>query len=93
MFGGIDVDTKDIFGGCKEEKRRDSYFQCFRNMYCQGQMLSDLWRVYLTVKNIGYNHVTVNFVDPQTGATTNPLLATQSGPDKLPRRLQQCLAK
>ena len=37
--------------------------------------MSDLWRAYGTVNNLGYRHLTVNhrlnFVDPVTHATTN----------------------
>ena len=76
VFGGIDVNTKDVFLVAVERRDAETLLPVPQEHVLHGTtVISDLWRAYSTVGHIGYEHMTVNhnvhFVDPQTGATTN----------------------
>ena len=76
VFGGIDVNTKDVFLVAVERRDAETLLPVLQEHVLHGTtVISDLWRAYSTVGHIGYKHMTVNhnvhFVDPQTGATTN----------------------
>jgi len=76
VFGGIDVATKDAFLVAVEKRDAATLLPVLQQYVLPGStVISDLWRAYSTVGEIGYDHLTVNhevnFVDPVTGATTN----------------------
>ena len=76
VFGGVDEGTKLGFLVPVDARNAQTLLPIIQEYIIPGTtIVSDLWRAYNTIGNIGYNHLTVdhslNFVDPNTGAHTN----------------------
>ena len=76
VFGGIEKNSKNCFLVAVENKTAATLLPIIQQYILPGAtVLSDLWRAYNTVDNLGNTHLTVNhsihFVDPVTQATTN----------------------
>ena len=76
MFGGIEVNSKNCFLVAVTNRIAATLLPIIQQYILPGTtVVSDLWRTYNTVSNLGNIHLTVNhsihFVDYMTQATTN----------------------
>lgn len=76
VFGGYDVETKDGFLVAVEDRTAATLLPIIEEFILPGSIIvSDLWKAYDTISNLGYLHLRVNhslnFVDPTSGACTN----------------------
>ena len=76
LFGGIDMTTKNIFLAPVKKRNRERLIPIIQRHVLAGTtIVSDCWRAYDTLGELGYTHLKVNhtqnFVDPTTGAHTN----------------------
>ena len=75
-FGGYDVEAKVGFMVPVPHRNADTLLPIIAEYILPGTtIISDLWRAYSTLSNIGFVHLTVNhsiqFVNHQNNATTN----------------------
>ncbi|XP_023209731.1 uncharacterized protein LOC111612724 [Centruroides sculpturatus] len=76
VFGGYDVNTKQSFMVAVDQRNAATLLPILQQFVLPGTIVvSDLWAAYNTIRNLGYQHLTVNhsinFVDPITNVTTN----------------------
>lgn len=76
VFGGFDITSKKGFLVAVDRRDANTLLPILQQYVLPGSnVVSDLWRAYNTIGNLGYNHLTVNhsvnFVDPVTLAHTN----------------------
>ena len=81
VFGGFEVGSTNIFMVAVENRSAETLMLILKKYILPGTtIVSDFWRAYLRIGQHGYHHLTVNhklnFVDPQTLATTNHIEAT-----------------
>ena len=84
VFGGICRQTKACFLVPVGQRDKDTLLPIIRAHISPGTcVLSDMWKAYDCIKDEGYTHLTVNhslnFVDPDTGAHTEPIENTWWG--------------
>nr|XP_047123618.1 uncharacterized protein LOC124806602 [Hydra vulgaris] len=76
IFGAFDVTSKKGYLRRVEDRTAQTLVPIIQQWVAPGSIIhSDQWASYTNLNNLGYNHFTVNhtinFVDPDTGATTN----------------------
>ena len=76
LFCGIDTTTKNIFLAPVKKRNRERLIPIIQRHVLAGTtIVSDCWRAYDTLGELGYTRLNVNhtqnFVDPTTGAHTN----------------------
>ena len=83
VFGGVDLDTNNVFMVPVANRTADTLLPIIQQFILPSTcIVSDLWCAYGGLMNLpqGYLHLTVNhsvnFVDPNTGATTNHVEST-----------------
>jgi transposase-like protein len=78
IFGGVERESGKCFMVPVEDRKATTLIPIIRKWIAVGStIISDEWRSYRSLKNIGYTHQTVNhslhFRDPDTGAHTNEI--------------------
>lgn len=78
IFGGVERTSGNFFLVPVDKRDRETLIPIIQKYILPGTtIISDCWRAYNELKNIGFDHYTVNhsknFVDPQTGAHTNQI--------------------
>lgn len=82
VFGGIERDNKkNCFFVVVEDRSADTLIPLVERFIAKGSIvISDCWRGYARLGELGYTHETVNhsvnFKDPETGAHTNHIETT-----------------
>jgi len=81
VFGGIDRETKACFFSCVEDRKADTLVKLIKDNILPGTtIISDCWKGYSSLKDQGYQHLTVNhskeFLNPENGACTNKIEST-----------------
>lgn len=76
VFGGIDCSSKECFMIPVEKRDKNTLLPIIQRFIRPGTtIVSDLWKAYNCLKDVGYRHLTVNhslnFVDPVTRVNTN----------------------
>uniref|UniRef100_A0A0L8GBQ3 ISXO2-like transposase domain-containing protein n=1 Tax=Octopus bimaculoides TaxID=37653 RepID=A0A0L8GBQ3_OCTBM len=76
VFDALERDTRRCFLVAVEDRSADTLLEIIQERILPGTtIISDLWRSYNTLIQLGYRHLTVNhyinFVVPVTFATTN----------------------
>ena len=78
VVGGICRETKEIFIlPCDYRDRTTLFHIISQNVQTGSHILTDGWKAYIGLEELGYTHDTVNhsdnFVNPETGACTNQI--------------------
>ena len=81
VFGGIDRETKDCFFKCVENRTAETLVKIIKDNIKPGTtIISDCWKAYSSLKDEGFQHLTVNhsieFKNEETGACTNMIEST-----------------
>ena len=81
VFGGIERETNRVFMQTVENRSADTLVPIIVKYVAKNTtIMSDCWRAYSQLGNMGYQHMTVNhskeFVDSETGACTNKIEST-----------------
>lgn len=78
VFGGIERESKHCFMVPVEKRNRETLIPLITEWIVPGTtIISDCWRAYNCLQELGYTHLSVNhsveFVNEQTGAHTNTI--------------------
>ncbi|KAG5679537.1 hypothetical protein PVAND_009097 [Polypedilum vanderplanki] len=81
IFGLLERETGDIILVPVEKRDRDTLIPIIQKYVLPGStIISDFWKSYDTLNDLGYQHLKVNhsitFKDPETGANTNRIEST-----------------
>ena len=81
VFGGIDREMKDCFFKCVENRTAETLVKIIKDNIKPGTtIISDCWKAYSSLKDEGFQHLTVNhsieFKNEETGACTNTTEST-----------------
>ena len=80
VFGGLEIGSRKCFLVAVKDRSADSLIPVLQKYVLPGTtVVSDLWKAYNSIGDIGYKHLKVNhslnFVDPLTSACTNHIEA------------------
>ena len=81
VFGAIERESGKCFFAVVDDRSQDTLIPIIQRYIAPGTtIISDCWRSYNSLKDLGYTHLTVNhsknFKDPDTGAHTNKIEST-----------------
>ena len=78
ILGGVERGSKKAFYVPVQKRDAETLIECIQKWVLLGTtIITDCWKAYGSLKDLGYEHFTVNhkknFVDPETGANTNTM--------------------